>query len=48
VKANGGVMSLADLAEFRAEWVEPISTNYHGYDVFELPPPGQGSRCSRC
>jgi gamma-glutamyltranspeptidase/glutathione hydrolase len=42
VKANGGVMSLADLAEFRAEWVEPISTNYHGYDVFELPPPGQG------
>jgi gamma-glutamyltranspeptidase/glutathione hydrolase len=42
VKADGGVMSLADLAEFRAEWVEPISTNYHGYDVYELPPPGQG------
>ena len=42
MKANGGVMSLSDLSEFRAEWVEPISTNYHGYDVFELPPPGQG------
>lgn len=42
VAAGGGVMSLADLAEFRAEWVEPISTNYHGYDVHQLPPPGQG------
>jgi gamma-glutamyltranspeptidase/glutathione hydrolase len=42
VKANGGVMSAADLAEFESEWIEPISTNYHGYDVFELPPPGQG------
>ncbi len=42
VQANGGVMSREDLAEFQSEWVEPISTNYHGYDVFELPPPGQG------
>ena len=42
VKAGGGVMTPADLAEFRSEWVDPISTNYHGYDVFELPPPGQG------
>ena len=42
VRANGGVMSASDLAEFQSEWVEPISTNYHGYDVFELPPPGQG------
>jgi gamma-glutamyltranspeptidase/glutathione hydrolase len=42
VAANGGVMSKADLAEFESEWVEPISTNYHGYDVFQLPPPGQG------
>jgi gamma-glutamyltranspeptidase/glutathione hydrolase len=42
VRANGGVMSAADLAEFQSEWIEPISTNYHGYDVFELPPPGQG------
>ena len=42
VRAGGGVMSRSDLAEFRSEWVDPISTNYHGYDVFELPPPGQG------
>jgi gamma-glutamyltranspeptidase/glutathione hydrolase len=40
--ANGGVMTHADLAEFEAEWVEPVATNYHGYDVFQLPPPGQG------
>ena len=42
VQANGGVMSRSDLGEFESEWVEPVSTNYHGYDVFELPPPGQG------
>jgi gamma-glutamyltranspeptidase/glutathione hydrolase len=42
VQGNGGVMTRSDLAEFQSEWVEPISTNYHGYDVFELPPPGQG------
>lgn len=41
-RANGGVMTKADLADFQSEWTEPISTNYHGYDVFELPPPGQG------
>ncbi len=42
VKAGGGVMTHEDLAEFESEWIEPISTNYHGYDVFQLPPPGQG------
>jgi len=42
VSANGGVMTKADLAEFQSEWTDPITTNYHGYDVFELPPPGQG------
>ena len=41
-RALGGVMELDDLAEYEAEWVEPISTNYHGYDVHQLPPPGQG------
>ena len=39
---SGGVMSRSDLAEFQSEWVDPISTSYHGFDVFELPPPGQG------
>jgi gamma-glutamyltranspeptidase/glutathione hydrolase len=42
VARNGGVLARRDLAEFQSEWVEPISTSYHGYDVFELPPPGQG------
>ncbi len=42
VQGNGGVMTKADLADFQSEWVEPISTRYHGYDVFQLPPPGQG------
>jgi gamma-glutamyltranspeptidase/glutathione hydrolase len=42
MQANGGVMSRSDLAEFASEWVEPVSTSYHGYDVFQLPPPGQG------
>ena len=34
VQANGGVMTKDDLAEFQSEWVEPISTTYHGYDVY--------------
>jgi gamma-glutamyltranspeptidase/glutathione hydrolase len=42
VRNAGGVMAREDLAEFQSEWVEPISTNYHGYDIFQLPPPGQG------
>jgi gamma-glutamyltranspeptidase/glutathione hydrolase len=42
VQTNGGVMTKADLGEFQSEWTEPISTTYHGYEVFELPPPGQG------
>ena len=42
VQAGGGVMSMADLAGFESEWVEPVTTRYHGYDIFQLPPPGQG------
>jgi gamma-glutamyltranspeptidase/glutathione hydrolase len=40
--AHGGTMTAADLAEFGAEWVEPISTTYRGWTVHELPPNGQG------
>ncbi len=39
---NGGYFSLADLADHTDEWVEPVATNYRGYDVWELPPNGQG------
>jgi len=38
----GGTMSAEDLAEYSAEWVEPISTNYRGWAVYELPPNGDG------
>ena len=39
---NGNPMSLSDLRNFSPEWVKPVSTNYRGYDVWELPPNGQG------
>ena len=39
---NGGFLSYSDLASHTSEWVTPVSTNYRGYDVFELPPNGQG------
>jgi gamma-glutamyltranspeptidase / glutathione hydrolase len=42
IKKLGGAMTSADLAEFHAEWVDPISINYHGYDVHEMPPNAQG------
>jgi gamma-glutamyltranspeptidase/glutathione hydrolase len=38
----GGFLRYEDLAEHRSEWVEPVSVNYRGYDVWELPPNGQG------
>ncbi len=38
----GGTMRREDLAEFAAEWVTPISTDYRGWKVYELPPNGQG------
>ncbi len=42
MKENGGFLSYNDLATHQSEWVEPVSTNYRGYDVWELPPNGQG------
>jgi gamma-glutamyltranspeptidase/glutathione hydrolase len=38
----GGPMTAADLAEYSSEWVEPISTTYRGWTVYEIPPNGQG------
>jgi gamma-glutamyltranspeptidase/glutathione hydrolase len=38
----GGFLRHGDLAEHRSTWVEPVSVNYRGYDVWELPPNGQG------
>jgi gamma-glutamyltranspeptidase/glutathione hydrolase len=41
IKEQGGFLSYEDLAS-HSEWVDPVSTNYRGYDVWELPPNGQG------
>src|SRR5260370_65705 len=41
-KSLGGTFTLADLADFQPEWVEPISTEYRGWKVMELPPNGMG------
>src|SRR5438477_1957522 len=42
MSANGGYLRKVDFEEHTSTWVDPISTNYRGYDVFELPPNGQG------
>lgn len=42
VKEQGGFLTKEDLAAHSSEWVEPVSTNYRGYDVWQLPPNGQG------
>lgn len=41
-QALGGTMSTEDLADFKPEWVQPISTTYRDWTVYELPPNGQG------
>ena len=42
MKRHGGTMTAEDLAEYSSEWVEPISTTYRDWTVYELPPNGQG------
>jgi len=42
IQAQGGLLSLKDMAEHKSTWVEPISTTYRDYEVYELPPNGQG------
>jgi len=42
MKRNGGFLSYDDLAAHKSEWIEPVSSSYRGYDIWELPPNGQG------
>ncbi len=42
IQAQGGFLSYEDFTSHQSEWVAPVSTNYRGYDVWELPPNGQG------
>ncbi len=42
IQAQGGFLSVEDLSSHQGTWVEPVSTNYRGHDVWELPPNGQG------
>jgi gamma-glutamyltranspeptidase/glutathione hydrolase len=42
MREQGGFLTAQDLAEHRSDWVDPVSVNYRGYDVWEIPPPGQG------
>ena len=42
MRAQGGFLTYQDLASHTSEWVVPVSANYRGYDVWELPPNGQG------
>jgi gamma-glutamyltranspeptidase/glutathione hydrolase len=41
-REHGGFFAAEDFARHTSEWCEPVSVNYRGYDVWELPPPGQG------
>jgi len=41
-RQNGGLITMQDLTDHTSTWVTPISTNYHGYDIYECPPNSQG------
>lgn len=45
---HDGFIKAADLSDFQPQWVDPISTTYHGWTVWEIPPNTQGLRRSRC
>ncbi|MEM8522448.1 gamma-glutamyltransferase [Flavobacterium sp. PL12] len=42
IQEQGGFLAYEDFAAHKSDWIEPVSTNYRGYDVWELPPNGQG------
>ena len=42
MRANGGFLRKTDFEKHTSTWIEPVSVNYRGYDIFELPPNGQG------
>ena len=42
IQDQGGFLSYDDLKNHKSEWIDPVSTNYRGYDIWELPPNGQG------
>jgi len=42
VVAQGGILSLLDMAEYQVKWREPVTTKYRSYDVFSMPPPSSG------
>lgn len=42
IQSQGGFLAQSDFAAHKSEWTEPVSVNYRGYDIWELPPNGQG------
>ena len=42
INQQGGYLTFEDMEMYKPEWIDPVSTNYRGYDIWELPPNGQG------